>query len=165
MRTIHGNKTACIKVLLVISKCGRVPLMNSSSSALLLKAVERWDGASTGELEKALEPYAADVVYQSPDGDFTGREALKEYLSVYFNAISENQDTAEDIPAEGDKVVTRVTATGTHTGELQGIPSSGKPINVSGISVMRVADGKIAEEWEIFDIMGIMQQIGAIPSP
>ena len=132
------------------------------------KAIARgsFEALSSGDgaLDRALDMYSADVVYHSPEGDLSGRDAVRGYLSVYFTAFSNINLTVEDVIAEGDKVVTRITTTATHTGDLQGLPPTGKDISLEGISIMRIADGKIAEEWEIFDIMGMMQQIGAIPS-
>ena len=135
--------------------------MSEANKALASKA---WKGISAGDVDKALAPNASDVTYHTTDGDFSGREAVKEYLSVCFNAFSNINMTVEDMLAEGDKVVSRVTVTATHTGEPQGMPPTGKQINVSGMSIMRIANGEIAEEWEIFDLMSMMQQLGAIPS-
>ena len=70
----------------------------------------------------------------------------------------------EEMIAEGDKVVSRVSGTGIHTGDLQGISPTENQFSVSGVSTMRVANGKIAEERQVFDLMGLMQQLGAIPS-
>jgi len=67
--------------------------------------------------------------------------------------------------AEGDKVATRWTMTGTHQGELMGIPPTGVRITVTGISMSRFADGKLAEGWNSYDILGMMQQLGVIPLP
>ena len=125
-----------------------------------------WEVFSSGDgaLDRALELYAPDVVYHSTEGDLSGRDALKGYLSVYFTAFSNIRITADDVIAEGDKVVSRATANVAHTGDLMGIPPTGKNISVQGITIMGIADGKIAEEWEIFDITGMMQQLGAVPS-
>jgi predicted ester cyclase len=71
----------------------------------------------------------------------------------------------EDQIAEGDKVVTRWSTSAVHTGNLMGIPASGKPGMVSGITISRVAGGRIAEEWTNWDQVGMLQQIGAIPTP
>ena len=130
------------------------------------KAVVRsaFDVFGTGDLDQVLETYAPDVIYHSPEGDLHGRDAVRGYLGIYFTAFSNIGVTVEDLIAEGDKVVARVTGTGTHTGDLQGMPPTGKQMSVSGMTIMRVANGKIAEEWELFDLMGMMQQLGAIPS-
>ncbi len=71
----------------------------------------------------------------------------------------------EDMIAEGDKVVTRITATGTQTGEFMGMPPSGKAIRVEAIGISRIVDGKSVEYWESFDALGLMHQLGAIPTP
>ena len=89
---------------------------------------------------------------------------MREYLSVYFNAFSNLGATVEDQIAEGDKVVSRVRGTGKHTGELQGIPGTGKEIDIAGFVMIRVSNGKIAETWDLFDLMTMMQQIGAMPA-
>jgi predicted ester cyclase len=59
----------------------------------------------------------------------------------------------------------RFTLRGTHGGELMGVPSTGKPISVGGIDINRIAGGKIAERWAVLDRMGLMQQLGVIPTP
>jgi predicted ester cyclase len=67
--------------------------------------------------------------------------------------------------AEDDLVVGRWTATATHQGPMMGIPPSGRPITITGIDIQRVADGKIVEVWHQEDILGMLQQIGALPEP
>jgi steroid delta-isomerase-like uncharacterized protein len=84
---------------------------------------------------------------------------------VYRNAFPEIQMTVEDLIAEGDKVVTRWTARGTHQGELMGIPPSGNPVEVTGITIDRIEGGKVVETWANYDALGMMQQVGAVPEP
>ena len=67
--------------------------------------------------------------------------------------------------AEGDKVVTRYTVSGTHQGEFFGVPGTGERITMSGISIDRFEDGKMVEEWPEYDLLGVMRQIGAVPDP
>jgi predicted ester cyclase len=66
---------------------------------------------------------------------------------------------------EGDRVVSRLTFRGSHTGDLMGIPPTGKSVTISEIIIDRVADGKIVESWRLFDQMAMMQQMGLIPAP
>jgi predicted ester cyclase len=73
--------------------------------------------------------------------------------------------TVEDLMAEGDKVVTRWRARGTHQGELMGIPPSGNPVEVTGITVDCIEGGKVVETWANYDDLGMLQQIGAVPGP
>jgi steroid delta-isomerase-like uncharacterized protein len=94
-----------------------------------------------------------------------GLEGTKQLVTMYRNAFPDLRFTIDDQIAEGDKVVTRWTAHGTHRGELVGIPATGKSATVTGIVVDRLANGKIAESWGIFDQFGMMQQLGVIPVP
>jgi steroid delta-isomerase-like uncharacterized protein len=95
----------------------------------------------------------------------TGPEGSKQFVQVYLNAFPDVHFTIDDQIAEGDKVVTRWTASGTHKGELAGIPATGKSSTVTGINVERIMNGKIVESWGIFDQFGMMQQLGVIPMP
>lgn len=73
--------------------------------------------------------------------------------------------TVEDMVAEGDKVVARVTMSGTHKGEFMGIAPTGKQITVGIIEILRIAGGKVVEHWNVVDSLGMMQQLGAVPAP
>ena len=94
-----------------------------------------------------------------------GPQAVSQLISMYRTAFPDTKLAIEDQIAEGDRIVTRWTATGTHRGELFGMPATGKQAKVTGIFIDRVIDGKIAESWGEFDALGMMQQIGAIPAP
>jgi len=94
-----------------------------------------------------------------------GLDSTKVTLSMYLSAFPDLKMTIEDQIAEGDKVVTRWTATGTHNGELMGIPATGKQVRVTGIDITRWSGGKSVEHWAQFDQMGLMQQLGVIPAP
>jgi len=67
--------------------------------------------------------------------------------------------------AEGDKVVARWTSFGTHNGDFMGISPTGKQVTTSGITIFRLQDGKIVEEWSESDMLGMLQQVGALPGP
>jgi len=95
----------------------------------------------------------------------TGPDGAKQLVTVYRNAFPDIRFTIDEQIAEGDKVVTRWSADGTHKGELVGIPATGKTSTVTGITVDRFVNGKIAESWAIFDQFGMMQQLGVIPTP
>jgi predicted ester cyclase len=76
----------------------------------------------------------------------------------------EGEDIVEAQTAQGDLVVTRWTFRGRHTGEVFGVPATGKPVTMSGVFIDRVEDGKIVEHWDEADVLGLLQQIGALPS-
>ncbi len=101
----------------------------------------------------------------NPPGLVPGIEGTKQLVTMYRNAFPDIRFTVDEQIAEGDKVVTRWTAHGTNTGELLGMPATGKSSTVTGIVVDRIVNGKIAESWPIFDQFGMMQQLGIIPTP
>lgn len=119
-----------------------------------------------GNLALADELYTADYIdHNALPGMPNGPEGFKQTAAMYRAAFPDIHITIEDQLAEGDKVVTRWTGSGTHQGELMGIPPTGKQVTVTGIGIDRIANGKIVEHWEIFDQLGMMQQLGVIPSP
>ena len=87
-----------------------------------------------------------------------------ELAKAFYAAFPDLKQTIDDAFAEGEKAVLRFTITGTHQGELMGLPPTGKQVAVSGIAMFHIVGGTVAELHEIFDQMGLMQQIGAMPS-
>jgi steroid delta-isomerase-like uncharacterized protein len=124
---------------------------------------------SRGNLSVVDEVIAADAVdHEELPPEITGTtpEKLKQFIQMFRAAIPDLRIDVEDMLAEGDKVVARVTMRGTHHGELLGVPASGKPISMALIDIVRFgADGKMAEHWGQSDNLGLLQQIGAIPAP
>jgi steroid delta-isomerase-like uncharacterized protein len=121
-----------------------------------------------GKLNVLDEIITTDHVNSGPGalpGQPTGPEGTKQLVTVYRNAFPDLRFTIDEQITEGDKVVTRWTADGTHQGELAGIPPTNKTFTVGGIVVDRIVNGKIAESWGIFDQFGMMQQLGVIPMP
>lgn len=92
-----------------------------------------------------------------------GMSGLKDLIASLRSAFPDLQATIEDQIAEGDKVVSRVTMRGTHRGEMFGIPATGKPFSVSGVSIWEVRGGQLISEWVRWDTMGMMQQLGVLP--
>ena len=95
----------------------------------------------------------------------TGPEALKMAVTMFRTAFPDITVTLEDVTAEGDKVATRGYFTGTHQGDFNGIPPTGKSIKVTYIDLWRLENGKAAENWVQMDMMGILQQLGVVPAP
>jgi predicted ester cyclase len=110
------------------------------------------------------EVYADDVVWHEPEQDIQGSEEAKQHVTMYKIAFPDLTATVEDIIAEGDKVVTRVRLRGTHRGETEkfGLPT-GRQIEIKGISISRIQGDKIVEDWDSFDNLSIMQQLGLVP--
>ena len=90
--------------------------------------------------------------------------AWSSFMSVFTTGFPDARISVDSCIAEGDTVVTRWTLTGTHQGAFQGIPPTGRQVKFIGLEFNRVADGKIAEHWSMFDNVALLQQIGAIPA-
>ena len=107
---------------------------------------------------------ARDYVYHMPGSPKPLTcEETEQFMRTLLAAFPDGRLTIEDMIAEGDKVVTRYTFRGTHKGDFMGIAATGKEVASTGIFISRIAEGKIVEEWEEYDALGFMQQLGAIP--
>ncbi len=134
--------------------------MSTENKAMVRRTMEAiWN---QGNFAVADERFASDYVGHAPD-KIEGPEGVKQFVSAIRNAAPQIQ--IEDQIAEGDTVVTRWTAGGKHTGEFQGIPPTGNQVSITGITVFRIANGKIVEGWTNADRLGLMQQLGAVSAP
>jgi steroid delta-isomerase-like uncharacterized protein len=138
--------------------------MSQENKAAARKVFEAF---STGDVDSLDDVVAADAVDHDPQNPRAseGREGLKKQIAMYRDAFPDLRLTVEDQIAEGDKVVSRWTATGTHQSDALGIPATGKSSTVTGIGIDRFEDGMIVEVWGNWDTLGMLQQIGAIPEP
>lgn len=118
-----------------------------------------------GNLAVADEVYTKDFVGHAAPDEIKGPEGIKRFVSTFRSAFPDLQFTVEDQIAEGDKVVSRWTARGTHEGEFRGIASTGKQVMITGITVQRIAGGRIVEGWTNWDILGMLVQLGVVPPP
>jgi steroid delta-isomerase-like uncharacterized protein len=121
-----------------------------------------------GNLELADDLVAADAVNHESSGpddtDDGGPERLKSVVKMLRTAFPDNHQTVEDLVAEGDKVVARVTLRGTHRGVLLGIPPTGRPVTVTSMQMFRCASGRIVEHWANRDEAGLMRQLSPDPA-
>jgi steroid delta-isomerase-like uncharacterized protein len=133
------------------------------NKALVRRYLAAVDGRDGATLDAVLAPdYRYHVPGQPGPLDRAGHAR---FVAVFQAAFPDLTHTVEDQVAEGDRVVTRSTNRGTHRGELMGLPPTGRSFTGTGINLVRVADGRIAEEWVVFDALGMLQQLGAIPAP
>ena len=113
-------------------------------------------------IDEVVEP---DVLIRTPlPIQATGAELLKEVFARLHRAFPDLHVTIEDLIAEGDKVVSRNTVTGTHQGEYLGIPSTGKSVTYNEIFIVRFVNGRFAETWGVVDVLSQMKQLGVIPA-
>lgn len=122
-----------------------------------------WHFLNQGNLDSAEDYIAEDYQYHGPGGVQTsGVDGFRELLSTYYAAFSDLSFTVHEIVCEGNKAVSRFTATGTHDGELMGLDPTGKSISFDGMLIATVIAGKIAEEWEVLDEMSMLRQLDLI---
>jgi steroid delta-isomerase-like uncharacterized protein len=128
--------------------------------------VSRWvaGGWNNGDLSLVDEFYADYTLHIPGTADLQGTEAFKAFVTMYRSAFPDIHFTLEDMVAEGDKVAWRATTRGTHRGDLMGIPPTGKSIVVSSSIVSRFENGKWAEDWVLIDMLGMLQQLGVVPT-
>jgi len=120
-----------------------------------------WDGKWNERRPEILdELQTPDVVYHGTSMQMNSIEEYKQVYQSFLSAFHDTKLTIDGLIAEGDKVMTRVTMLGVHKGKLEGMPPTGKTLTISGFTVFRLVDGKIAEEWEIIDELGMMMQFG-----
>jgi steroid delta-isomerase-like uncharacterized protein len=115
----------------------------------------------------AIDDYFAPTVidHSLPPGAPGGIEGVRQTIAMFLSAFPDLHLTVEDLIAERDKVVARWTLRGTHQGASLGMPPTGKQFTMPGISVVRFDGGKSAEQWVVHDQLGMLQQLGLIPSP
>ncbi len=122
--------------------------------------VEPWEG-NLGVIDELV---AADYVGHDPaQPELHGPDGIREFITTYLAAFPDGKITIDEQLAEGDLVASRWTGRGTQQGELMGVPPTGKQVTVSGITISRVKNGKVVEEWSNWDTLGMLQQLGVVP--
>jgi steroid delta-isomerase-like uncharacterized protein len=131
---------------------------NEDNERIVRRNFEAW----SGDMAAIDETVADDSVGHDPafPEDTHGPDSVKELISTYRGGFPDLVMEIEAIVSDGDMVVTRWRSTGTNSGELQGMPPTGKHVSVTGMSIDHIQDGKIVENWTQWDNMGLMQQLG-----
>jgi steroid delta-isomerase-like uncharacterized protein len=148
----------------VVYKEGDFPMSTQTEEN---KAIVRrnYETADKNDLTTFSEQLAPDIAVHLPGMPSPlNREALIQMMNVMFSGLTQRQHVFEDQIAEGDKVATRLTLHAVHTGEFQGMPATGKQIAVRQMAIHRIRNGKIVEVWTSSDDVGMMQQLGLMPS-
>ena len=137
-------------------------MSTEANKALVRRWFEENDKGNEAIVDELCAPDYLDHTPQLP-GAGQGREPLRTSLRSLRAAFTDVEHRVEDVIAEGDRVVARIWARGTFTGELMGIPPNGKVIEISGISIHRIVDGKFVEHWADLDMLSFLQQLGVVP--
>lgn len=161
----HSHEKCCLPRSSTASSDVRgVPMSAEQNKAVVRHVLDEvWNAHN---LAKCDELYVADYVDHDPSTPPTNTLAeFKKSTQATLAAFPDLYVTVEAMIAEGDLVAKRYTMTGTQQGEFMGVPPSGRPVTMTGITIYRIKDGKVAECWWNYDALGLMMQIGAIPTP
>jgi steroid delta-isomerase-like uncharacterized protein len=137
--------------------------MSEQNKAVVRRLFEQlWN---KGDLSVADQLFTPNYDHHDPSTPDVGRgpESEKRRATLYRTAFPDLRLTVEDIIAEGELVVARWSCRGTHKGDLSGIAPTGRQFTISGVSIARIAGGKMAEGWINWDALGLMQQLGVVP--
>jgi len=137
--------------------------MSENNKAVVRRLIEEvWNKGNSSLADELFTPNYEHHDPSSPDFG-RGPESEKKRVTLYRNAFPDLRVTIEDSIAEGETVMTRWSCRGTHKGDLNGIAPTGKQFTISGITVARLANGKLAEGYVNWDALGLMQQLGVVP--
>ena len=135
--------------------------VEEANKALATRYNEAWE---SGDLEAIKEIYSPDFVWHASDGgDYSSEEMIeinRKAIEQHKTAFPDMTIIKEDVIVKGDKVITRYTLRGTHTGDVEGIPATGNKIEFSGIEIIRIENGKIVKSWEENNLLRFYQQLG-----
>jgi steroid delta-isomerase-like uncharacterized protein len=137
--------------------------MTTSPKDIAASYLDAFNDTDTAALSRIMAPDFLDHDPLAP-GLPPGAEGEIVTAKAVFTGFPDVHATLDDVLAEGDKVVTRITWTGTHKGEFMGIPATGKSVKFTEIHIQRVVDGKIVEHWSVLDQLTMLRQLGVIPT-
>jgi steroid delta-isomerase-like uncharacterized protein len=168
----HLLTLLCISSLLLVS-CMKKESVGSTESSLKadsvkLKNIEGFkavnDIFNTGKFD-GLDTYieANFTEHELREGAMPGLAGLKKQMTDFRAAFPDIKFTVNDVVAEGDKVWGLITITGTNTGPMMGMPPTGKAINMQGVDIVKITNGKCVEHWGFFDHAKMMEQLGLMP--
>ena len=138
--------------------------MSEANKAVVQSYIEACNVHDLSRWDQVLAP---DYIHHDPNlpgGGQNSRDEHRQVINLFMTAFPDCRMAIHDQLAEGDKVATRWTFSGTHRAEIMGIPPTGKQISFDSIRIDRVVDGKMVEGWVNFDALGTMQQLGVIPT-
>jgi steroid delta-isomerase-like uncharacterized protein len=165
MFRLHTYVFSLLAILAILmSACQPIQLANAVAAKALAQR-EITEIESGGNLALVDELFAEDFVLHFPGYPPMDREGFKMLIDAFRSGFPDLTVSLEEQVVEGNKVTNRVTIRGTHQGDFNGVPASGKSIEVPAINTMRIENGQIHEIWGLPDVLGLMMQIGAIPMP
>jgi steroid delta-isomerase-like uncharacterized protein len=134
--------------------------MSEQNKAHIRRVIE--EVYNRGDLSVVDEVAASDLIIHAASQEIRGRDGAKQYVAALRTGFPDLRFTVEGQVAEGNMVVTRWSARGTHAGEFQGIPATGREIRLAGIDIDRIVGGRVVECWAHVHEFGLMRQLGVI---
>jgi ketosteroid isomerase-like protein len=137
--------------------------MSAENEAVVRRFFEEFCNGRRAEV--ADEIIADSYVAHGPQAPpASGPAGVRERVRLYQESVDGHWDVRQ-LFSSGDRVIARWVGSGTHVGELMGVSPTGRPIEVDAISIFTLSGGKITEEWTVWDALGLLQQVGAVPAP
>jgi steroid delta-isomerase-like uncharacterized protein len=127
-----------------------------ANEAALMRAVEAWN---SGDVASYLELYAEGIKLHAGTYDFPDKKSVEGMYSGFFAATSDLRLEIHEAFGREDKLAARYTVTGAHTGELMGIPPTGRQISITGITIMHFEDGRVVERWDVDDSAEVLSRL------
>src|SRR6478736_3433374 len=141
-------------------------LMSDTNVTLVRRWFEEvWNQGRESTIDELLAANGIAHGLGDTEGDVHGPAEFKPFVKNLRGAIPDIHMTIEDAVAGGDKVVVRLSVTGTHRGDNLGVPATGRRIHIAGIVLVRIVNGQIVEGWNSWDQLGLLRQLGALPAP
>jgi steroid delta-isomerase-like uncharacterized protein len=137
-------------------------MSTEETKAIAQRVMERLDQR---DLDGVLALCADDAVWYGFAPQPLDKQGYRQAISAFLTAYPDSRFPVDQWIVEADKAVARHSLRGTHKAEFQGIPPTGKQVKVNGIAIFRIADGKVVETWLNADILGMLQQLGVVPTP
>lgn len=136
--------------------------MTESNRAVFDAAIDAWNA---GDLDRYLEMYDESILLHGYGDEPMTKPQVSGMYRGMFEAIQGIHLDMHDVIEAGDRIVARATLTGTHTGELFGVPGTERPISQGVITILRFAGGRCVERWSVADTLAVLLQIGAVSMP
>lgn len=141
-----------------------IPMLTETNKASMRRFYDEvFNKKNKAALDEFIAPNQVD--HATPPGTPGGLAGAKQTVAMYLTAFPDLHFTVEDIIAEGDKVVARLSMHGTQQGAFMGFPPTGKQATITAIDINRIVGGKSAEHWVEMNTLGLLQQLGAVPMP
>jgi steroid delta-isomerase-like uncharacterized protein len=134
----------------------------SENLANLQRAIEAWNA---GDLDRYLELYDEGIRLHGYSPVPMTKDQVRGFYSMIFAAFPSSQLTVDEEVVDGDRVALRFTQTGVHKGEFMGVEATGREFAMAGQTILHFSGGRVIERWSSADMLGLLQQLGALPTP